>query len=496
MSRMFPTPGRPHRFSFSAVILLVATLIAAGCTTTARRALTGPAPVPASPATAVLTPAIPPRAPAPPAAPAELFAPGSRLSLEQVIDLALANNPLTRVSYRQARSARLALRAARGAFLPTVDLTATYWRGQQSSEGRDVDPTSNYGPGLTLNYLLLDFGARAGAAEEGRQALLAADWNHNAQVQNVVWAAQTAYFRHLGSRSLTEAATTSLKQAQTALAAANTRHDAGVATISDVLLAKTAVSQAELQLQRYEGLVMTTRGSLATAMGFSATLPVEVGALPSDLPVDALTETIDGLVQTADRRRPDLQAARALAEKANLHVSTVRSDLLPALTLQANLNRTWYDPFSDFGSRTNWSGRLLLSFPLFSGFSLQANLARAKEDAAAAQGQLDLTTQSVIQQVWTSYYTAITASRQVTTSRDLLASAAMAENVALGRDRDGVGTILDLLTAQAAMADARAQDVQARAGWLIAVATLAHDVGVAPRLDQGQLRLDTSSENK
>jgi outer membrane protein TolC len=59
-----------------------------------------------------------------------------------------------------------------------------------------------------------------------------------------------------------------------------------------------------------------------------------------------------------------------------------------------------------------------------------------------------------------------------------------------------VGTILDLLTAQAAMADARAQDVQARAGWLIAVATLAHDVGVAPRLDQGQLRLDTSSENK
>jgi outer membrane protein len=493
---MVRTAGRRRRFAFAALIALAAMMTAAGCTATARRALTGPAPIPASAAVAVVTPDIPVRAPTPPAIPGELSAPGSRFSLEQVIDLALANNPLTRVSYRQARSARFALQAARGAFLPTLELNGTYWRGAQSNDGREMPSASNYGPGLTLNYLLLDFGGRAGAAEEGRQALLAADWNHNAQVQNVVLAAQTAYFRHLGSRSLTEAAMTSLKQAKAALEAANTRHDAGVATIADVLLAKTAASQAELQLQRYEGLVMTTRGSLATAMGLPATLPLEVGALPTDLPIDVLTETVDGLVQTADRRRPDLQAARALAEKASLHVSTVRSELLPALTLQANVNRAWYEPFTDFNSLTNWSGRLLLSVPLFSGLTLQANLARAKEDAAAAQAQVDLTTQSVIQEVWTSYYTATTASRQVTTSRDLLASAEMAESVALGRYKEGVGTILDLLSAQAALADARAQNVQARAGWLIAVATLAHDVGVEPRLDQGQIHLDTSPEKK
>jgi len=89
-------------------------------------------------------------------------------------------------------------------------------------------------------------------------------------------------------------------------------------------------------------------------------------------------------------------------------VSTVRSDLLPALTLQANVNRTWYDPFTDSSARTNWSSQLLFNVPLFSGLTLQANLARAKEDAAAAQAQLDLTTQNVVHQVWTSYYTATT----------------------------------------------------------------------------------------
>lgn len=481
--------------TFRAPVALLALVVATGCSVTARRALTGPAPVPESPAAAVAAPAMHVEASPAPALPPELTQPGSRLGLDQVIDQALANNPLTRVSYRQARAARFALKAARGAFLPTVELDGTYWRGAESRQGENASTVSNYGPGLTLNYLLLDFGGRAGAAEENRQALLAADWNHNAQVQNVVLAAETAYFRHLGSRSLAEAASTSLQQAQSVLDAARTRHDAGVATVADVLLAQTAVSQAQLQLQTYEGLVMTSRGSLATAMGLPPTLPLEVGALPGGSEVEALTETVDGLIRAADSRRPELQVARALAGRASVHVSTVRSDLLPTLTLQAGVDRTWYEPFAGFSNQTNWRGQLQLSFPLFSGLTRQANLARAREDAAAARAQADLAAQDVMQEVWTAYHVVATARRQVATSRDLLASAEMAERVALGRYKEGVGTILDLLTAQSALAGARAQDVEARAGWLIAVATLAHDVGVAPRFDQGRVGLDLEPED-
>jgi outer membrane protein TolC len=67
----------------------------------------------------------------------------------------------------------------------------------------------------------------------------------------------------------------------------------------------------------------------------------------------------------------------------------------------------------------------------------------------------------------------------VKTSRDLLASAEQSERVALGRYQEGVGTIIDLLTAQAALADARAEEILARSAWFFALAQLAHDTGVA-----------------
>ena len=77
-----------------------------------------------------------------------------------------------------------------------------------------------------------------------------------------------------------------------------------------------------------------------------------------------------------------------------------------------------------------------------------------------------------------------TAATRVATANELLASATQSQDVAQGRYRAGVGSILDLLTAQAALADARAQQVQARWVWYASLATLARDVGLlGPRGD-------------
>ena len=85
--------------------------------------------------------------------------------------------------------------------------------------------------------------------------------------------------------------------------------------------------------------------------------------------------------------------------------------------------------------------------------------------------------QQVGLQVWTSYFALQTATRRLATSRDLLASAQESANVAAERYRAGVGNIIDLLTAEAALEVARAQEVQARADWFVSIAQLAHDTG-------------------
>jgi outer membrane protein len=124
-----------------------------------------------------------------------------------------------------------------------------------------------------------------------------------------------------------------------------------------------------------------------------------------------------------------------------------------------------------------YGGALVLSIPVFNGFKDTSDLLQAREQAKAAQADAESVEQQVILQVWQSYQAVKTAEKRVGSAQDLLTSARQSADVAEGRYKAGVGSILDLLTAQTALANARAQDVQARADWLLSIASLAHDTG-------------------
>jgi len=79
--------------------------------------------------------------------------------------------------------------------------------------------------------------------------------------------------------------------------------------------------------------------------------------------------------------------------------------------------------------------------------------------------------------VWTAYQNLSTETQAVRSSQDLLVSAIQSEKVALGRYKAGVGNILDVLTAQSALASARQQNIQALYNWYIAKASLAQSMG-------------------
>jgi outer membrane protein TolC len=98
-----------------------------------------------------------------------------------------------------------------------------------------------------------------------------------------------------------------------------------------------------------------------------------------------------------------------------------------------------------------------------------------------------------VYQVFSSYYALQTASRRVRTAEDLVASAEQSNDVALGRYKGGVGSVLDLLQAQTALASARAQRVDARLAWSVALAQLAHDSGVLDTRGGNPLRLTTDT---
>jgi outer membrane protein len=411
------------------------------------------------------------------AVPGDLAAHIEHLTLMEVVDLALRNNPSTRASWAQARVAADMLGSARGDFFPTVDASLSASRTlSPATAGRTSGARTEYGPSIALNYLLFDFGGRSGSVETARQRLFAADFTHNATLQNVVLQAETAYFSYMATLALLRAERSAIAEAQANLTAAEQRNKVGLATIADVLQARTALSQERLNLQTIEGGLQAARGSLASVLGLPANLPFDLQPLPAAIPVGTISQTVDSVINDALRNRPDLAAARAQAAAAAAQVRVARSAELPALRLGANAGRVYSVP--PLFSGASYGVNLGMSIPLFNGLSRQYDVAAARAQADATAALADQTRQNVITQVFVSYYALQTAEQRVATADDLLASATQSAEVAAGRYREGVGAILELLTAQNVLANARAQQVQSRWQWYTSLVQLARDAGV------------------
>src|SRR5437762_3347969 len=218
------------------------------------------------------------------------------------------------------------------------------------------------------------------------------------------------------------------------------------------------------------GSVGAARAALLAAdWTHNATLPLGV------------IEGVDTLIAQALRERPDLGSQRALVEQARARVSVARSQALPTLAVGGNAGETYFisqPPPGSAKTGNSYNATLTLSIPLFSGGTQIYTVKAASAAAEAAARRAHGFEQQVVYQVFNAFYGLRTATQQVRTSRDLLASATESEQVALGRYKAGAGSLLDLLTAQAALATARAQTIQARLSWNTALAQLAHDVGI------------------
>src|SRR6266700_1749196 len=339
-----PCRRRPTRPAFR-IETLVAVAVGAlgGYGTPGVRGVAGTAPAPNVSWTPPRGAQAPPQ-PAPlPEMPPDLAARAARLKLADVIDLALRTNTATSASWADARAAAASYGGAQGQYYPTLSVDGTVTAIKTvATAGRLATKQQFFSPTLNLSWLLFDFGGRSGSVGEAREALLAADWTHNATLQNVVLAVEQAYFQYLGTKALLAAQQTTLTEARTNLAAAEQRHNVGLATIADVLQSKTAQSQAQLALESTEGQLQTTRGALALSMGLPANVPYDIEVRPDTTLQLGILEGVDTLIAQAVRERPDLAAQRALVEEARARVTVARSQALPSLSVGGTTSQTYF----------------------------------------------------------------------------------------------------------------------------------------------------------
>lgn len=403
--------------------------------------------------------------------------PSNPLALSDVVERALCNNPQTHEAWANARAQAAQLGVSRSAELPTISATGAVSRNETNgggSQGTGANSYTQQSAGVSLNYVLYDFGARTASIETAQHVLAAANAAQDTSIQTVFLAAVQAYYQTFAAQAAVQAATEAEKASAEGLKAATVRNEVGAGTPADKLQAQTAYSQAVLNRIRAEGDAKTAQGVLANVMGLDANTAVMIAPPAAQTADDNFERDVARLIDEARKNRPDLAAAEAQIKAAQANAAAVSATGRPSLSVTGDIN--YSDTTASDSFRSSALG-ITLSVPLFTGYNTAYRIQAAQAQVAGRVAQRDLLSQQIALDVWKAYQNLLTDTQALKSSADLVASAAQSERVALGRYKAGAGSILDVLTAQSALAGARQQNVQALFGWYIAKATLAQAMG-------------------
>lgn len=400
------------------------------------------------------------------------------LSLAELTEFALRNNPKTRQAWYAARAAAAGVGVEQADLLPQITVNYNLTRVQPISATTGVVSPwqTRYGPSVSLGYILYDFGVRSSQIQAAEYRLLAANLSQNRVLQDVVLLVEQAYYQLIGVEALVRVNEQSLKNNLTALEAAQKRRESGLATVADVYRGETQVAQARLNLTRSRGDFEKAKGQLANAVGLPVSGALKVQTLSESPQIREITASLDALLDQAKATRPDLVAAEAQARASRATAKATANAGLPSVEISGLASRTSF--WDDRPSGNSYNLGLSLRIPLFTGFRDTYTVRQAEAQAAQAEAARDSLYRQTELDVWQSYYDLQTAAGGTTSTEAQVKSAEQTAQATLARYQAGFGSILDLITAQQDESNARVQRIQSYLDWYTALARLNYSIGM------------------
>lgn len=401
-------------------------------------------------------------------------------SLAELTEYALQHRPESRAAWQGIQAEAARLNAEQAAYWPTLTAQFNFTQSQGlSSSGASVPVLNRYGPSLNLSYVLADFGARKAGIEAQRYQLIAALLNNNRRLQDAVAAVEQAYFALHAARAQVGA----FQQQETALSASldavSLRLSTGLVARADQLRARAALTEAEIARAGAERDTEKAEAALKQAAGIPQTTRLTLDWQPPPQDALAATTALADLLDEALRSRPDLQALQAASASARADAERARAARWPTLSVSGTTARTAFLE-DNRATSTTYSVGVNLSVPLFDGGRLRALARAAERDAERLAAEERVQANSVTREVADAYYDTRLAQTQRSRINDLLASASESAQAAEARYQAGVGSLLELLTAQADLARARQTAAQSETDWLAAFSRLSYALGRLP----------------
>ena len=453
---------------------------------------------------------------------------GGTITLDEAVEIAVAQSPEVRRGVLADDSRALAVRGAGAGRLPSISAQVTpqqrYGLAFDQTTGEVVTQTSetlNLGVGGSIR--LYDGGRTSADVRQARLEREAASVGLERTRQQVAIDVAQQFLQLLLDRELVTIQTEQLTAAEAQRERVEELVEAGARPRGDLIAQEAVVAQRRTALVEAQGAVERDEVVLVQLIGLDP-LGAYTFVGPS---VEALEDAglfayepapLAALVAAAREARADLQAQEIQIQAAEAAVGGARAGRLPSVDLDASIGTGYSsfqqrivgsppvipvtlpdgspillggepltfpgDPtrettplFTQFGDNRGGSVGFTLRVPIFDRFETRRAVAEARIRADDARIQLDALDRQVASEVQQAVVEARTAAARLDAAEAEVTAATQALRVERDRYTLGAGTLYDVAEAQARLAEAASGRAQAAYGLVFRIALVRLAVG-------------------
>jgi len=405
------------------------------------------------------------------------------LTRAQAEQTALRNNPRVSVSQLLALAQHQVVREARSAELPTANGAITAEKALNASRISAGSLTASRlfthaGTGGDFTQLITDFGRTHNLVLTQKLAEQAAKANSLATKEEIVLAADQAFYDALTAQAVLEVARQTVNTRQATQTQVNQLTQNNLRSTLDLSFANVNLSQSQLLQLDAQKNADATMATLDSVLGLDHEVTYQL--------VDDSTQNIapppdfNPLIQTALAQRPDLQSLTFGQQSAQKFARAQWDQMLPSVNAAGTVGSV---PVRvDQYYLNNWWGGVgvNVNIPIFNGFLYSAEAKEARYRAQAdAESTRDLRDR-IVRDVRMAWLQANTAYQRIGVSAELLKQANMALQLAQTRYQLGLNSIVELSQAQLQQTSAAIGNTNAQYEYRLSLATLNYQIGTTP----------------
>ena len=392
------------------------------------------------------------------------------LSLQDAIDLALAQNTGLRITQKDEDVAKAALKQAK------IDngLKITGNESLDTTLHRSSHTKSENGIGVTASYPIYTSGKAEAAIDSSELGLKAAELSTERSRENLKLDVIKAYYDALEARRTVDVRQETVDKYQDHYTNVSQLYAAGSKARIDVIRSSVELSNAAQNLIKAQNSYEVNLATLRNYLNVDRSEPLN---LTSDFSYDQFNIDMDACIDYAYRNRKDLLIDLYKYQQAENDIKAAKADFGPSVTLSAD--PSWSHTFKpSTSSDSDITAGATLSWNFWDNGLTRAKVQQAEASRDKAKLTLTKDQEDIDLSLRQAYYNMREAEKRLNSTGDAVKQAEEDYFIAREKYRAGEGLMLDIIDAQEALSTARLNYISAEYDYARYKATVENAMGI------------------